>query len=111
MALSLLKTGALAATMILATASTSFAATWAMVEVDSVIRANHSNASAVVNSVDEGDVVQIIGSWGTWYKVSIPGPNGWIKKSKLDLDFVDDPSDPGVQFCFHGPLGYFCVNQ
>lgn len=111
MALNLLKTTAIAAALVIATASTSFAATWGMINQDSVVRSNHSNLSAVVNHVDDGDMVQIIGSWGQWYKIAIPGPNGWIRKHKVELDYVDDPSEPGVQFCFTGPLGYFCASN
>src|SRR5690606_30090093 len=113
MALSILKTTAIAAALVVATASSSFAATWAVVLQDSFIRANHSNGSAIVDSVEEGDAVRIIGSWGQCDRTNPqgPGPHGWIRKYKVDLDYEDDPSDPGVQFCFNGPLGYFCVNQ
>lgn len=110
MNLSLVKAGVLAASLIAATATAASAATWGMVEQDSVLRANHSNMSAPVNSVDEGDVVQIIGTWGQWYKVKVPGPDGWIRKYKIDTDFYDPPGTPGVQFCFNGPFGYFCAN-
>lgn len=112
MTLSLVKTGAIAAAMLIATASSSFAATWAMVDQDTNVRAGHSNGSAVVNYVEEGDVVQIIGHWGNWYKIAIPGPNGWVRSYKLDIDYEDDPSSPGIQFCFTGPFGgYVCANS
>ena len=111
MTLSLLKTGALAAAIVFATATSSLAATWALVEQDSYIRANHSSSSSIVNDVEEGDVVQVIGHWGNWYKLAIPGPNGWIRDYKLEFDYdeVDDPS-PGVKLCFMGPIGKVCVN-
>ncbi|MEO6396639.1 MAG: hypothetical protein ABIO40_12110 [Devosia sp.] len=108
MTLSLVKTGAIAAALVFATATSSLAATYAIVEQDSLIRYNHSNSSSVVNDVEEGDLVQIIGEWGNWYKIAIPGPNGWIRSYKLELDYEDDPA-PGVQFCFMGPLGKVCV--
>jgi len=113
MAFSVIKTGAIAAAIVLATASTSFAATWGMMTQDSVVRANHSNGSPVVNHVDDGDMVKITGSWGQWYKISIPGPDGWVRKNRVDLNPYAPPpsSGPGVSFCFNGPLGYVCVNS
>ena len=60
-----------------------------------------------------GDDVQIIdyhAGNGGWFKLSIPGPNGWVKKSRVELEDTD-PDEPGVNFCFYGPLGYICVNK
>ena len=74
---------------------------------------HHSLGSPVINSVDEGDYVKILAHWGNWYKIKIAGPDGWVKASVLDFDYVDDPT-PGpnnVQACFWGPLGYVCVNS
>lgn len=113
MTLSLVKTGAIAAALLIATASSSFAASWAMVTQNSNVKANHYNVAANVNHVDAGDIVQVIGHWGNWSKIAIPGPNGWIRSYKLDTTYgygFGYPTTPGVQFCFTGPLGYVCVN-
>lgn len=111
MSLPAFKTTAFAAVLLVGSASGALAATYAYVDHDSKVRANHYNTSSTVNYVEEGDVVKVIGHWGTWYKIEIPGPNGWVKGSVLEFDYEDDPSEPGVQFCFGGPFGQVCVNQ
>lgn len=113
MSLSLLKIGAIAAAIVLVTASASLAATFGVVTQGSPVRANHSNASAIVNSVAFGQPVEIVNSWGNWYKVKIPGPDGWVRKNRISLNPAPPPpsSGPGVQFCFNGPFGYLCINQ
>ena len=113
MSLSLLKTGAVAAAILLATTASSFAASWAYVDHDAYVRASHFNVSPVVNAVEEGQYVKVINSWGNWYKVQIPGQDGWVKASVLDFTPGPGPGPgPGnVQFCFWGPLGYVCVNN
>ena len=111
MSLSLVKTGAVAAALLIASTASSFAATWAYVDHDANVRQNHSVASAVVNWVSEGDHVKVINHWGNWYKVQIPGPDGWVRASALDFTPGPGPGPDGVQFCFWGPLGYVCVNN
>ncbi len=113
MSLSILKTGAIAAAIVLATASASLAATWGVVTQNSPVRSNHYNASAVVNSVNFGQPVQIVNSWGNWYKIQIPGPDGWVRKNRVSINPAPPPPSPGpgVQFCFNGPFGYLCINQ
>lgn len=108
------KTGALAVAVVLATAGASFAAQWAWVDYDAKVRQFHTNASPVVNWVSEGQKVKIVGSWGNWYKIKIPGPDGWLKKSVLD--FSPWPNDPwpnngNGQVCIGGPNGYFCIGN
>jgi SH3-like domain-containing protein len=113
MTLSLLKTTAVAGAMLAASTVGSFAATYAYVDHDALVRYNHSTSSIVVNDVSEGDYVKIIGHWGNWYKIKIDGPDGWVKASVLDFDSYDPYPGPGpspVQACFWGPLGYVCVN-
>ncbi|MEQ1770934.1 MAG: SH3 domain-containing protein [Devosia sp.] len=109
MTFSLVKTGAIAAALVLAPAGTSFAAQYAIVDQDSAVREYHSNNSDIVNYVDEGDIVQIIGHSGNWYKIAIPGDNGWIRSYKLDFDYEDEDAGPGVKLCFMGPIGQVCV--
>jgi hypothetical protein len=117
MALSLLKTGAIAATAILMTASGAFAAS-AYVDYDAKVKKSWTSSSPTVGWVEEGDYVKVLAYTkknGGWFKINPPGPNntGWVKKNVLDLEYDDDYDDPkpGVQFCFTGPLGYICVNQ
>ena len=64
MSISVLKTAALAAAVLVATTASSFAATWAYIDHDVLVRANHNNASPVINSADEGDYVKVLGSLG-----------------------------------------------
>ncbi len=49
-------------------------------------------------------MVQVIGHWGNWYKIAIPGPNGWIRDYKLEFDYdeVDDLA-PGVEALLRRP--------
>lgn len=117
MALSLLKTGALAATVLVMTVSGAFAATYGTINYDTKVKKTWSSNSQTVEWVEEGDYVKVINYTkknGGWFRIDPPGPNnaGWVKKSAIDLDggYDNDPS-PGIQFCFNGPLGYVCINQ
>ena len=115
MALSLLKTGAIAVTAILMSASASMAAS-AYVDHDALVKKSWSSQSKTVGYVEEGDYVKVLDYTkknGGWFKINPPGPNntGWVKKNVLDLDYDDFDDEPGVKFCFTGPLGYICVQQ
>jgi len=108
-----LKTAALATAIIVATAGASMAATWAYVDHDSKVRANHYTTSPQVNTVYEGDKVRVIGQWNNWFKLKISGPDGWVKGNVLDFDYYDDdyPSKPGFgsSFCVEGKNAQFCL--
>ncbi|MDB5538313.1 MAG: hypothetical protein JWQ89_40 [Devosia sp.] len=112
-----LKLTALATALVLATAGASMAATWAYVDQDANVRKFHQNGSPVVNGVDEGDKVKVVGQWNNWYKLQIPGPDGWVKASVLDFDYYDDgpdyPVNPGFgfgsNFCVEGNSAQFCL--
>jgi hypothetical protein len=85
------------------------------VSYDTKLKANHSNMSSTITWVYEDEDVIVMGTWGGWFKVKVqrPGPDpiGWVKKSAIDLDYGDYPDpQPGVQACFNGPLGQFCIN-
>ena len=115
MALSLLKTGAIAVTALLVSASGAFAAS-AYVDYDSKVKLKATSQSQTVGYVEEGDYVKVLEYTkknGGWFKINPPGPNntGWVKKNVLDLDYDDYDDKPGVEFCFTGPLGYVCVKQ
>lgn len=112
-----IKTAALATAIVFATAGASMAATWAYVDQDANVRKNHSNGSAVVNYVDEGDKVKVIGQWKNWYKLQISGPDGWVRANVLDFDYYGDddyyPVKPGIgfgsSFCVDGKNAQFCL--
>lgn len=118
MALSLLKTGAIAVTVLALSVSGAFAATYGSINYDTKVKKFAYSASMTVDWVEEGDYVKIIDYTkknGGWFRIDPPGPNnaGWVKKSAVDLDVYDDDYDgPGnVQFCFYGYLGQVCVNN
>lgn len=116
MALSLLKTGAIVATALVLSVTGAFAATYGTINYDTKVKKSATNSSMTLEWVSEGDEVLVLDYTkknGGWFRINPPGPNntGWVKKSAIDLDYVDEPTKPGVQFCFTGPLGYLCVNQ
>lgn len=118
MSLSLVKTGAIAATAILMTVTGAFAATYGTINYDTKVKKSWYSGSPTVSYVDEGDYVKIIDYThknGGWFRIDPPGPNnaGWVKDSAIDLDHdYYDPNDPQVKFCFYGPLGgYICVKN
>ncbi len=116
MALSLLKTGAIAATVLAMSVSGAFAATYGTIDHDTKVKKYWSSSSKTVGWAEEGDYVQILDYTkknGGWFKINPPGPNntGWVRKNAVDLDFEDSDPEPGVQFCFTGPLGKVCVKS
>lgn len=108
-----LKIAALAATVVLATAGASFAATYAWVDQDANVRKNHTNISQVVNYVEEGQKVKIIGQAGNWYKIQIPGKDGWVKAGALDFNYQPDwnPNYNDASFCVNGQYASFCISN
>ena len=106
-----LKIAALATAVVLATAGASFAATYAWVDYDSKVRNSHTTQSSVVNYVEEGQKVKVLGSWGNWYKIQIPGKDGWVKAGALDFDNWNQPNNnPNASFCVNGPNASFCIS-
>ena len=116
MALSLLKTGAIAATALLLSVSGAFAATYGHVNYDTFVKSSWYSASASVSWVDEGDYVKVINYTsknGGWFRIDPPGANnaGWVKKSAIDLDYddYDDGDDINLTICGPGLFGSnFC---
>lgn len=108
-----LKIAALATTVILATTAASFAATYAYVDYDSKVRKSSTTQSSVVNYVEEGQKVKVIGQNGNWYKIQIPGKDGWVKGGALDFDYGWDPTPNynDASFCINGPHASFCVSN
>ncbi|RYE85143.1 MAG: SH3 domain-containing protein [Hyphomicrobiales bacterium] len=114
-----LKTVAIAAVAVFATAGASFAAT-AWVDHDAKVKFKPRNNSQTVNYVEEGQKVTIIAENGSWVKIKIPGKDGWVRASALDYDYApypvyDDYYDYGPGYgasvCLGGPLGSLCVSD
>jgi len=112
-----LKTVAIAAAVVVATASASFAAS-AWVDHDAKVKSHPQNKSQTVNWVEEGQKVQILAYSGNWVKVKIPGKDGWVKESALDYSYpVYDDYGPdygyggGTSVCLGGPYGSLCVSD
>jgi hypothetical protein len=109
-----IKTSVLAVAVILATAGASFAAQYAWVDHDAKVKKHHIQASQTVNFVHEGQKVKIIGSWGNWYKVQIPGKDGWVKAGALDWNYNgydDDYYGNGNHVCLKGQYGSLCIGN
>jgi hypothetical protein len=107
-----LKTVAVAAAVVVATASASMAATYAWVDSTAKVKATHSNSSPTVNWVHEGQKVKIVSSWGNWYKVQIPGKDGWVRAHNLDFAPSYPGPFPGYGYGYGGGYGggaSFCV--
>jgi uncharacterized protein YgiM (DUF1202 family) len=106
-----LKIAAVATAVVLVSASSSFAATFAWVNYDSKVRNSHTTQSMVVNYVEEGQKVKVVNSWGNWYKIQIPGKDGWVKANALDFDNWNGPvNDASASFCINGPNASFCIS-
>ncbi len=106
-----LKTAALATALVVATAGASMAAQWAWVDQDANVRANHHQFAPVVNWVGEGQQVKIVGQWNNWYRIQIPGQDGWVRKNVVDA-FPNNGPFPGNggSFCVNGQQAQFCIN-
>ena len=117
-----LKTAAIATVVILATATGSMAASWGWVAQDANVRKNHMNVAPVVNYVEAGQKVKIVGQWNNWYKLQLPGPDGWVRKNVVKSHPVKFPGygygygyDHGYgygggSFCINGQKASFCLS-
>jgi len=109
-----LKTAAVATIVILATAGASIAAQYAWVDQDAKVRQKAIPNSVIVNHVSEGQKVKIIGQQGNWYKLQIPGKDGWVKKGVLDFHPGPFPGPfPGYGYGYGSGYGYggsFCID-
>ena len=107
-----LKTAALALTLVVATAGTSFAAQYAYVEHNAKVKQYHKQSSDSVNWIQEGQKVKIIGSWNNWYKIQIPGKDGWVKEGVLDFgNNWNNNNGPVDGFCINGDQVQFCLSS
>ncbi|KQU97459.1 SH3 domain-containing protein [Devosia sp. Root105] len=109
-----LKTAALATLVVIATAGVSMAAQYAWVENNTKVKKFHQQASQNVNWVQAGQKVKIVGQWNNWYKLQIPGQDGWVKGNVLD--FAQQYPFPGYgygyggSFCINGQNASFCLS-
>lgn len=110
-----LRTTALAAVAVLATAGASFAAQYAWVDYDAKVKFKPKPSSQTVNYVYEGQKVKVIAHAGKWVKVQIPGKDGWVKANALDYaPFPNNnpwPYNGNGQVCFNGQYGYICLGN
>jgi hypothetical protein len=110
-----LKTAAVAAVVLVATAGASMAAQYAWVDHNAKVKKHHTLASQTVNWVAEGQKVKVIGSWGNWYKLQIPGKDGWVKSHVLDFQPFPGPFPGygygyGGSFCISGDSASLCLS-
>ncbi len=110
MSLNVIKTGAIAAAILLATTAASFASTWATVDHSADVHLFHSNGSPVVNTVYHHEHVKVIDVSGNWVKIQIPGQDGWVKSYVLDFGGGGGGYGGGGTVCFWGPLGKVCIH-
>jgi len=93
------------------------AAQYAYVDNNAKVKKHHMVASQTVNWVQSGQKVKIIGQWNNWYKLQIPGPDGWVRANVIDFDYYDDddyyPAKPGYgfgsNFCVEGKNAQFVL--
>jgi uncharacterized protein YraI len=106
-----LKTVALATAVVIATAGASMAATYAWVDHDAKVRANAGHIGPAVNWVEEGQKVKIIGQKNNYYKLQIPGQDGWVHADVLDWAKPGPFPFPSGDYGYgYGYGGSFCVN-
>ena len=113
--MNLFSTAALALTIIAVTAGAASAATFAYADQDAKVRMSHKNQAPTVNWIAEGQKVKVIDSFGNWYKIQIPGKDGWVKANTLD--FVPNWKKPNWKnadydssFCVGDVNAKFCIN-
>ncbi|MDP1729640.1 MAG: SH3 domain-containing protein [Devosia sp.] len=76
----------------LLTSAAAMAAPNAFMNRDSNVRKTSSPSSAVVNFVEEDQEVQVLQCGTSRCKIKIPGPDGWVNKSYLEL-FEDEEEE------------------
>lgn len=103
-----LKRSALAAVLILATAGASLAATGWM-ENDAPLRHKPSHIAKKVNWVHDGQQVEVVGAYKSWYKLKVPGKDGWVKKGLVSFHEPHWGYGWGKSGWGYGLGGSFCV--
>ena len=115
-----LKTVAIATAVVIATAGSSMAATWAWADNDAKVWSKPAKLAKHVNWIEEGQKVKIIGHIKNYYKVQIPGQDGWVHESNLDWHKPGPGPFPfpsgdygygyGGSFCVEGKNASFCLS-
>lgn len=117
-----LKTVAIATAVVIATAGASMAATYAWVDHDAKVKKHAGGLGVTVNWVEEGQKVKILDKKQKWYKIQIPGQDGWVHANVLDWAKPGPfpgpfpfPSDDygygyGGSFCVNGTNASFCLS-
>lgn len=106
-----LKTVAIATAVVIATAGASMAATYAWVDHDAKVRAKAGHIGPAVNWVEEGQKVKIIDQKKNFYKIQIPGQDGWVHADVLDWSKPGPFPFPSGDYGYgYGYGGSFCVN-
>ena len=113
---------ALAAAIVAVTATSSMAATWAWVDHDAKVKKHAGHIGPTVNWVEEGQKVKVIGQKKNYYKVQIPGQDGWVHASVLDFHphwnngwgnngnwGPGFGGSVGGSFCVNGEHAQFCL--
>ena len=108
--MNLVKTTALAIALVAATAGAASAATYAYAEKNVKVHLFHKNSSPTVNWIAEGQKVKVIDSFGNWYKLQIPGKDGWVKANALDFGPNWQNADYDTSFCVGDVNAKFCIN-
>lgn len=79
-----MKRTALAALLVVATSGASLAAVGWM-DDDAVVRHKPAHVAKKVNWVHDGQKVNVVAAYKSWYKVQVPGKDGWVKKSLVSF--------------------------
>jgi SH3-like domain-containing protein len=104
-----LKSAALAATLLVATVSGSFAAT---MDSDAKLLESPHKWADIVSYVDEGDYVKLLDcGYGKYCFVKIDGDKGYVRKSDIDFGNSYDDDDYDVKVCFGGFYGTICAKS
>ena len=80
----------LAAVGLLCTTAAALASQKAVVSEDADLHAKPKVSSAVMDTVDQDEVVKVTQCQGNWCFVTHPGPDGWIKRLYLTNDDGSD---------------------
>lgn len=116
-----LKTVAIATAVVIATAGSSMAATYAWADNDAKIWSKPSKGATQVNAIEEGQKVKIIDKYKSYYKLSIPGQDGWTHADNLYFEDLPGPGPfpfptgdfgygYGGSFCVEGKSASFCLS-
>ena len=113
----LIKTVALASTLVLATTAGAFAST-AWIKTDTNVKNKPFHIAKVVAHADKGEKVWIDHCKKQFCLVERPGKDGWVLKSALTnkkplqpfQPFDDLYNDAGFSFCVGDANAQFCLN-